>query len=91
MKANDADDGVNGQIKYAISSGIKKEHFAIDSDSGLITSASKLDYETKKSYNLTVTGNDQIKARLEHLELPAISKQRKKSKLLFCQKIAHNV
>ena len=56
MKANDADEGINSRIKYSITGGIKKEHFNIDADTGFITTATKLDYEDKQSYLLTVTG-----------------------------------
>ena len=56
VKATDLDEGVNGQIKYSITGGDQKEHFSVDPDSGLITTAQKLDYETKKSYQLTVKG-----------------------------------
>ena len=57
MKATDKDEGLNGKIKYSITAGVKKEHFAIDEDTGMIKTAAKLDYETKTSYQLTVKGN----------------------------------
>ena len=56
MKANDADEGINSRIKYNITGGVRKEHFHIDADTGFITTATKLDYEDKQSYLLTVTG-----------------------------------
>jgi hypothetical protein len=56
LKATDKDKGVNSQIKYSITGGDQKNNFTIDADSGLITTATKLDYETKKSYQLTITG-----------------------------------
>ena len=56
MTATDADDGVNSQIKYSIIGGTDRDHFKIDEDSGFINTATKLDYETKKSYLLTVQG-----------------------------------
>lgn len=56
MEATDKDEGVNSQIKYSITAGVKKEHFVINEDTGLITTAAKLDYETTTSYRLTVEG-----------------------------------
>lgn len=56
MTATDADEGMNKQIKYAIVDGENSDHFTIDEDSGFIFTAAKLDYENKKSYQLTVTG-----------------------------------
>ena len=56
MEANDADDGANSQIKYSITAGVNKEHFNIDEDTGFITTATKLDFEDRQSYQLTVTG-----------------------------------
>ena len=56
VKARDADEGLNSQIKYSITAGSKKEHFSIDEDTGLIKTAAKLDFETTRSYQLTVTG-----------------------------------
>jgi hypothetical protein len=57
VKATDADEGVNSQVKYSITGGEQKEHFSIDEDSGFINTATKLDFESKESYSLTVTGN----------------------------------
>ena len=56
VKAKDADEGVNSQVKYSITGGEQKEHFSIDEDSGFINTATKLDFESKESYSLTVTG-----------------------------------
>ncbi len=56
MEATDRDEGVNSQIKYSITEGENKEHFTIDENTGLITTAAKLDYEKKKLYKLTVKG-----------------------------------
>ena len=58
VKATDADEGVNSEIKYSITAGGMKEHFKIDEDSGFITTATELDYQLKKSYLLTVTATD---------------------------------
>jgi hypothetical protein len=57
VEAKDADEGVNSQVKYSITGGEQKEHFSIDEDSGFINTATKLDFESKESYSLTVTGN----------------------------------
>ena len=56
MKATDADDGENSKIKYSLTGGDNNNHFSIDQDSGLIKTATQLDYESKKSYLLVVTG-----------------------------------
>ena len=58
VKATDADEGVNSQIKYSITAGEMKEHFKIDEDSGFINTATKLDFESKESYLLTVKATD---------------------------------
>ena len=58
MTATDADAGVNSQIKYSITGGDNSNHFSIDEDSGFIDTAVKLDFETKQSYTLTVTGTN---------------------------------
>ena len=56
VKATDEDEGVNSQIKYSITGGDQNNNFTIHEVSGLIKTATKLDYETEKSYQLTVTG-----------------------------------
>ncbi|XP_028398312.1 protocadherin Fat 4-like [Dendronephthya gigantea] len=58
VKAEDADEGENGKIKYSLTGGTDKDHFSIDQDSGLIKTAIQLDYESKKSYLLVVTASD---------------------------------
>ena len=57
MTATDADEGKNSDIKYSITAGESKDNFTIDEDTGLITTAQNLDYESKKSYQLTVKGS----------------------------------
>lgn len=56
MKAEDKDDGSNGKISYLLS-GEGNSDFLVDSD-GFVVSNIKLDYETKKYYNLSVTARD---------------------------------
>lgn len=56
MKAKDVDEGVNSEIHYSITGGVHQDYFTIDADSGLITTAKKLDYETRQSYLIDVTG-----------------------------------
>ena len=47
---------MNAQIKYAIP---PNTDFRIDEETGIITTAKKLDYETQKTYSFTVTARDQ--------------------------------
>jgi hypothetical protein len=55
---SDADEGVNAEIKYIII-GNDASDFFINPDDGTITTASALDYETKKIYMFTVVARDQ--------------------------------
>jgi protocadherin Fat 4 len=57
--AFDADEGKNGQIRYAIISGNSEGDFAVGEYSGIIRVNKKLDYERKNSYDLTVQAEDQ--------------------------------
>ena len=54
--ASDVDAGTT--LTYSISSGNDAGHFAINSSTGAITTASSLDYETTTSYTLVVTASD---------------------------------
>lgn len=56
--ANDADDGINGQIRFSISGGNANSDFRIDSVTGVISVARQLDRETRSSYSLVVQAAD---------------------------------
>ncbi|XP_077983782.1 protocadherin Fat 4-like [Glandiceps talaboti] len=59
VTATDIDRGLNGQVRYSITSGDDNEEFAIGSENGIITVAKPLDYDTEpKEYNLIITAND---------------------------------
>ena len=57
QKFLDADAGNNGEVRYSLS-GQDSSTFNIDAVSGLITTKSTLDYETKKLYKYSVTATD---------------------------------
>ncbi|XP_078366665.1 protocadherin Fat 4-like [Oculina patagonica] len=57
VHAVDDDEGLAGEIIYAITAGNVGNAFAINS-SGSITVATKLDRETKSTYELTITAQD---------------------------------
>ena len=57
QKFLDADAGNNGEVRYSLS-GQDSSTFNIDAVSGLITTKSTLDYETKKLYKYNVTATD---------------------------------
>lgn len=57
-RATDADQGNNAAIRYAITSGNTQSQFAIDSLTGDISLVKPLDYETIRSYRLTVRAQD---------------------------------
>lgn len=58
MSATDADDGLNGAIRYSIIGGNTQSHFTIDALSGEISVGSQLDYETTRSYRLIIRAQD---------------------------------
>ncbi len=53
-----ATDPEAGDLTYAITAGNEAGAFALDADSGALTVAGTLDYETADDYNLTVTASD---------------------------------
>lgn len=53
----DADTGNNGEVRYSLS-GHDSSIFKIDAVTGLITTKSTLDYETKKLYKYNVVATD---------------------------------
>ncbi|KAM4706620.1 protocadherin Fat 4-like [Discoglossus pictus] len=56
--ATDADEGVNGMIRYTIVDGNPNNEFRIDTVTGTISIAKPLDRERKSSYSLTVQSSD---------------------------------
>ncbi|KAJ8404732.1 hypothetical protein AAFF_G00335950 [Aldrovandia affinis] len=56
ITASDPDDGVSGQVRYALEEG--SVPFSIDEVSGVMFTTGALDRETVGSYLLTVTGSD---------------------------------
>ena len=56
--ATDADFGLDGEIRYSITSGNDDLRFFIDSISGNITTDAALDRETQPTYSLEVTATD---------------------------------
>ncbi|XP_024116845.1 protocadherin Fat 4 isoform X2 [Oryzias melastigma] len=56
--ASDADDGSNGQIRFSISGGNTNSDFRIDSVTGAISVAKRLDRETRSTYSLVVQAAD---------------------------------
>eukprot|EP00118_Oscarella_pearsei_P019174 m.202185 g.202185 ORF g.202185 m.202185 type:complete len:4095 (+) comp39606_c0_seq6:120-12404(+) len=59
VSASDKDQGVNGLVRYNITSGNAAKLFQIDAKSGEITVTGTLDRETTPSYDLTITATDQ--------------------------------
>ena len=58
VAARDLDQGVNGELRYAITDGDVNGHFGIDPVSGNLSVRSLLDYEQTQSYSLRVTVRD---------------------------------
>ncbi|XP_068182480.1 uncharacterized protein [Antennarius striatus] len=60
VSANDADEGVNGEIIYSIPhfTDDSNQLFALNSDTGKITVSGKLDFEKLKTYQLDVQASD---------------------------------
>lgn len=58
IRANDADNGNNAAIRYAIIGGNTQSQFAIDSMSGDVTLVKPLDYESVRSYRLVIRAQD---------------------------------
>ena len=66
VSASDPDSGLNGQVKYYITGGTKAENFAIDEDSGLITTLKLLDdFDATPSYTLQLIAKDLGNPQLE--------------------------
>ncbi|CAG5122530.1 unnamed protein product, partial [Candidula unifasciata] len=58
ITATDSDQGLNGEIGYFITAGNDAGLFSINVTDGVLVVKGKLDYETKTSYNITVTARD---------------------------------
>ncbi|XP_074651233.1 protocadherin Fat 1-like [Tubulanus polymorphus] len=58
VSAEDADIGINRKVKYSIT-GKDSQHFAIDSQSGIVSVLRQLDREQQPKYNLTLLAYDQ--------------------------------
>lgn len=58
LKANDDDNGPNGIIRYAISSGNSGKEFQVDPVLGTISILRPLDYDTVQEYRLNITASD---------------------------------
>lgn len=58
MSATDIDDGLNGRVRYSISSGDTNRDFSIAEDTGIVRVAKNLNYERKSRYVLTVQAED---------------------------------
>ena len=57
VQATDDDTGINANLSYKIEKGSYND-FTIDSETGVIKVASKLDYDRRKIYNITVIATD---------------------------------
>ncbi|KGL74584.1 Protocadherin gamma-A7, partial [Tinamus guttatus] len=60
VSASDADDGVNGEVKYSLkkSTDLTSEIFHLDTKTGAITLVKNLDYEEGDSYELQLQAKD---------------------------------
>ncbi|XP_047441084.1 protocadherin gamma-A11-like isoform X6 [Mugil cephalus] len=60
VSANDADSGVNGEVKFSIAHVAKeaKQFFKINNETGEIKVAGNLDFEKSKTYQLNVQASD---------------------------------
>ncbi|XP_065199853.1 cadherin-87A [Planococcus citri] len=57
VQATDADSGLNAKLSYHIEKGSFND-FAVDSETGILKVASKLDYDRRNFYNITITATD---------------------------------
>ncbi len=68
IKANDLDEGLNGEIQYLFATHTPenvKNVFSMNAETGEITVIGKLDYETKNSYTFDVCAKDKGNPELE--------------------------
>lgn len=58
VSATDLDDGPNGIVRYAISTGNVKKEFDVDAVSGAVVILQPLDYDVIQEYHLNITAQD---------------------------------
>ena len=58
VRATDEDSGSNAKVFYVLDTANNSQHFSIDSESGMITVANTLDFETQPTYHLTIIAYD---------------------------------
>lgn len=58
VSASDMDDGPNGMIRYAISSGNERKEFSVDAITGAVTILESLDFDVIQEYHLNITAED---------------------------------
>ena len=58
VSATDADESLNGRVRYTIVAGDKNRDFSISEDTGIIRVAKNLNYERRNHYLLTVQAED---------------------------------
>jgi len=59
VSATDEDDGPNGMVVYAISSGNEDKKFSLNKKTGALTISQSLDYDVVSEYHLNITATDQ--------------------------------
>ncbi|XP_043530022.1 protocadherin Fat 4 isoform X1 [Chiloscyllium plagiosum] len=59
ISATDGDSGLNARLRYSLVSGNRLGWFQLSEDSGLVTSASRLDRETSSEVTLNISARDQ--------------------------------
>lgn len=64
FRATDPDSGVNGDVRYAIMSGNRRDTFHVDAVTGALYLHKRLDYEDVTSYALNVSAHDNGNPRL---------------------------
>lgn len=57
VQATDADSGINAKLSYRIEKGSYND-FSVDSETGVVKVASKLDFDRRNFYNITVIATD---------------------------------
>ncbi|KAK7085872.1 Protocadherin Fat 4 [Halocaridina rubra] len=58
LKAEDADAGLNGQVRYSLTSGNEAGKFAIHESTGIVRIMHPLDYDAVQEYKLNITAHD---------------------------------
>ena len=58
VSASDADIGINGELRYIVTSGDDNGDFYMDSLNGILSVQKRLDYERKNLYNIEITVQD---------------------------------